>query len=48
MRSEIPQALRLTYLIHFVWELFFGLAGTLAPRLVGELGALLANREATQ
>jgi len=35
--NGIPQGLRTTYLIHFVWELIFGLAGALAPRLVGDI-----------
>src|SRR4029079_8306636 len=31
------QGLRTTYLVHFVWELIFGLAGTLAAKLVGDI-----------
>lgn len=37
MNTTIPQGLRTTYLIHFVWELIFGLAGTLAAKLVGDI-----------
>ena len=39
MQSAIPQGLRTTYLIHFVWELIFGLAGTLAAKFVGDLAS---------
>jgi hypothetical protein len=35
--NSIPQGLRTTYLIHFIWELIFGLAGTLAAKTVGEI-----------
>jgi len=34
---QIPNGLRTTYLIHFIWELIFGLAGTLAAKLVGDI-----------
>src|SRR5215510_7121179 len=34
---QIPNGLRTTYLIHFIWELIFGLAGTLAAKLVGNI-----------
>ncbi len=37
MNTPIPQGLRITYLIHFVWELIFGVAGTLAAKLVGDI-----------
>jgi len=34
---QIPNGLGTTYLIHFIWELIFGLAGTLAAKLVGDI-----------
>lgn len=34
---QIPNGLRTTYLIHFIWEAIFGLAGTLAAKLVGQI-----------
>lgn len=34
---KIPNGLRTTYLIHFIWEAIFGLAGTLAAKLVGDI-----------
>lgn len=34
---QIANGLRTTYLIHFIWELIFGLAGTLAATLVGNI-----------
>lgn len=34
---QIPSGLRTTYLIHFIWETIFGLAGTLAAKLVGQI-----------
>ena len=37
MRTEIPQGLRVTYLINFVFALIFGLAGTFAAKLVGDI-----------
>jgi ABC-type polysaccharide/polyol phosphate export permease len=37
MQNQIPNGLRTTFLIHFIWEAIFGLAGTLAPRLVGAI-----------
>lgn len=37
MNNTIPQGLRTTYLIHFVWELIFGIAGTLAAKFVGDI-----------
>jgi hypothetical protein len=37
MRSDIPQGLRTVYLVHFVFALIFGLAGTLVPKLVGDV-----------
>ncbi len=37
MNNTIPQGLRTTYLVHFVWELIFGLAGTLAAKFVGDI-----------
>ncbi len=37
MQTKIPNGLRTIYLIHFIWELIFGLAGTLAAKLVGDI-----------
>lgn len=37
MATQIPNGLRTTYLIHFIWALIFGLAGTLAAKLVGQI-----------
>jgi hypothetical protein len=37
MRSEIPQGLRTVYLVYFVVTLIFGLAGTFAAKLVGDI-----------
>lgn len=37
MQTKIPNGLRTTYLIHFIWELIFGIAGTLAAKLVGQI-----------
>lgn len=37
MSSQIPNGLRTTYLIHFIWEAIFGIAGTLAAKLVGQI-----------
>lgn len=37
MNTTIPQGLRTTYLGHFVFALIFGLAGTLAARMVGDI-----------
>ena len=37
MKTTIPQGLRVTYLVHFVWEVIFGLAGTFAAKLVGDI-----------
>jgi hypothetical protein len=34
---EIPQGLRITYLASFVFTLIFGLAGTFAAKLVGDI-----------
>ena len=35
--SEIPRGLRITYLIYFIYALVFGLAGTFAAKLVGDI-----------
>lgn len=37
MSSQIPSGLRTTYLVHFIWEAIFGLAGTLAAKSVGQI-----------
>lgn len=37
MQGKIPNGLRTTYLIHFIFALIFGLAGTLAAKLVGNI-----------
>src|SRR5438309_11477400 len=37
MHTEVPQGLRTTLLLDFIYALVFGLAGTLAPRLVGDI-----------
>ncbi len=34
---QIPNGLRTIYLIHFIWEAIFGLAGTLAAKWVGQI-----------
>jgi hypothetical protein len=35
--KEIPQGLRVTYRIYFIYALVLGLAGVFAPRLVGDI-----------
>lgn len=37
MPNQISSGLRTIYLIHFIWALIFGLAGTFAARLVGDI-----------
>lgn len=37
MHTQIPNGLRTTYLVYFVFALIFGLAGTLAAKLVGDI-----------
>lgn len=37
MTNKIPNGLRTTYLIHFIFALIFGLAGTIAAKLVGDI-----------
>lgn len=37
MRSDIPRGLRTLYLVHFVFVLIFGLAGTVAAKFVGDV-----------
>lgn len=34
---QIPNGLRTTYLIHFIWEAIFGIAGTVAAKVVGQI-----------